>query len=45
MMGACGQLASAIAEARWYSFPSGHAMGSFITFGALAYLVLRQPWP
>ena len=38
-------LASAIAEARWYSFPSGHAMGSFITFGALAYLVLRQPWP
>jgi undecaprenyl-diphosphatase len=38
-------LASAIAEARWYSFPSGHAMSSFITFGALAYLVLRQPWP
>ena len=38
-------LASALAEARWYSFPSGHAMGSFITFGALAYLVLRQPWP
>jgi len=37
-------LASAIAEARWYSFPSGHAMSSFITFGALAYLVLRQPW-
>jgi membrane-associated phospholipid phosphatase len=37
-------LASAIAEAQWYSFPSGHAMGSFITFGALAYLVLRQPW-
>ena len=38
-------LASALAEARWYSFPSGHAMGSFITFGALAYLLLRQPWP
>jgi undecaprenyl-diphosphatase len=38
-------LASAIAEARWYSFPSGHAMSSFIIFGALAYLVLRQPWP
>jgi membrane-associated phospholipid phosphatase len=38
-------LASAIVEAQWYSFPSGHAMGSFITFGALAYLVLRQPWP
>lgn len=38
-------LASAIAEAQWYSFPSGHAMSSFISFGALAYLVLRQPWP
>jgi undecaprenyl-diphosphatase len=38
-------LASAIAEARWYSYPSGHAMSSFIIFGALAYLVLRQPWP
>ncbi len=38
-------LASAIAVARWYSFPSGHAMGSFITFGALAYIVLRQNWP
>ena len=38
-------LASALAVARWYSFPSGHAMGSFITFGALAYIALRQPWP
>lgn len=38
-------LASALAVARWYSFPSGHAMDSFITFGALAYLALRQPWP
>jgi undecaprenyl-diphosphatase len=38
-------LASAIAAARWYSFPSGHAMGSFIAFGALAYIALRQPWP
>jgi undecaprenyl-diphosphatase len=38
-------LVSAIAEARWYSFPSGHAMSSFIIFGALAYLVLRRPWP
>ncbi len=38
-------LASAIAEAQWYSFPSGHAMSSFITFGALAHLVLRQTWP
>jgi undecaprenyl-diphosphatase len=38
-------LASAIAEAQWYSFPSGHAMSSFITFGALAHLALRQAWP
>jgi undecaprenyl-diphosphatase len=38
-------LASAIAVARWYSFPSGHAMGSFITFGALTYIVLRRAWP
>jgi undecaprenyl-diphosphatase len=38
-------LATAISVARGYSFPSGHAMGSFITFGALAYLVLRQTWP
>jgi membrane-associated phospholipid phosphatase len=38
-------LASAIAVARWYSFPSGHAMSSFATFGALAYIALRQPWP
>jgi membrane-associated phospholipid phosphatase len=38
-------LATAVYVARWYSFPSGHAMGSFITFGALAYIALRQPWP
>jgi membrane-associated phospholipid phosphatase len=38
-------LASALAVARWYSFPSGHAMGSFITCGALAYIALRQRWP
>jgi undecaprenyl-diphosphatase len=39
-------LALAIAEADGYSFPSGHAMGSFVTYGALAYLVLRRrgPW-
>ena len=36
---------SAIAVARWYSFPSGHAMGSFVTCGALAYIALRQHWP
>jgi undecaprenyl-diphosphatase len=38
-------LASALTGARWYSFPSGHAMGSFITFSALAYIALRQSWP
>ena len=38
-------LVSALTVARWYSFPSGHAMGSFIAFGALAYIALRQPWP
>lgn len=37
--------ASAIAEAQWYSYPSGHAMSSFITFGALAHLALRRAWP
>lgn len=38
-------LTSAIAEAQWYSYPSGHAMSSFITFGALAHLALRRAWP
>lgn len=36
--------ATAIAVAKGYSFPSGHAMGSFIVFGAIAYVVLRQPF-
>ena len=36
--------ASAIANATGYSFPSGHAMGSFIVFGSIAYIVMRQPY-
>lgn len=36
--------ASAIAAATGYSFPSGHAMGSFIVFGSIAYIVMRQPY-
>jgi undecaprenyl-diphosphatase len=34
-----------MADALWrshsYAFPSGHAMGSFVVFGALVYLVMR----
>ena len=35
------ELAEALREAHGYSFPSGHAMGSAVCFGALAYLALR----
>jgi membrane-associated phospholipid phosphatase len=36
--------ATAIAVAQGYSFPSGHAMGSFIVLGSIAYVVLREPF-
>lgn len=35
------ELAEALRSAHGYSFPSGHAMGSAVTFGALAYLAFR----
>jgi membrane-associated phospholipid phosphatase len=35
-------VATSIAVAQGNSFPSGHAMGSFIILGAIAYLMLRQ---
>ena len=37
-------LTVAIAQGRWYSFPSGHAMGSFISCGAVSYILMRQKW-
>jgi membrane-associated phospholipid phosphatase len=35
-------LAEALRDAHGYSFPSGHAMGSAVVFGALAYLAFRM---
>ena len=34
-------LAEALRQASGYSFPSGHAMGSVVCFGALSYLAIR----
>src|SRR5207244_12662859 len=40
-------VAEALRRAHGYSFPSGHAMGSAVAFGALGYLAYRaaKSWP